>query len=134
MEKNTCSSVGERSLKMAPPPLFSQKTIKISVVDKSSNQSLKIYWKHELRNHIIFMFYFDSMPPAISSWPIYDDVSIFLFARANTTGPLVSLASFLTSKYQLHFHSDVEIYFFESFYPHLVHNIFLMLSHLLSHN
>lgn len=43
MEMNTCSSVGERSLKMAPPPLFSEKTLKMSVVDKSCSHSLKIY-------------------------------------------------------------------------------------------
>lgn len=121
MEMNTCSSVGERSLKIVPPFLFSQRTLKVSVVDKSCNQSLKINWKHELRNHIIFMFYFDSMPPAISSCLIYDNLSIFLFAIWNTTGPLLSPAPFLTSKYQLHFHSDVELCFFESIYSHLLH-------------
>lgn len=60
------------------------------------------------------------MSPAIS-WPIYDHVSIFLFALANTTGPQLFLAPFLTSKYQLYFRSDVELRFFENFYPHFVH-------------
>lgn len=35
--------------------------------------------------------------------------------------PLLSPAPFLTSKYQLHFHSDVELCFFESIYSHLLH-------------
>lgn len=70
---------------------------------------------------MIFMCYFDSMPPAISSRPICDDVSIFLFALTNTSGPLLSLAPFLASKYQLNFCFDVELRFFESFYSHLVH-------------